>query len=121
MKKALTPFLILLIAILFMGCNSNSKKISLSEGQQKAVDNSIEFIRKSAFTSKDRMDTSIIKIEKATANTWKAVHSATSKIDENAVDSTDWLITIGDTFAHNFAIIVCDSITYKVIGYLPIA
>jgi uncharacterized protein YcfL len=87
MKKILTTFLILLTVISFMGCDS--KKKSLSEGEQKAVNNSIEFIRKSQFTEKDRIDTSIIKIENATANTWEAIQHQNSKIDENSVDSTD--------------------------------
>jgi uncharacterized protein YejL (UPF0352 family) len=43
MKKVVTPILIILIAISFMGCNL--KKNSLAEEQQKAIDNSIEFIK----------------------------------------------------------------------------
>jgi hypothetical protein len=48
------------------------------------------------------------------------VRSKDSKVENNAVDSTDLIITIGDTSNHDFAIIVCDSNTYEVIGYIPI-
>jgi predicted metalloprotease len=122
MKKVLITLLVLLISISFIGCDSkqNSKTSSLSEGQQKSVDNCIEYIRNSSFTSKDHIDTSIIKIESATENTWKSVWSKDSKIEEKTIDLTDWIITIGNTSGHNFAIIVCDSNNYKVIGYIPI-
>jgi hypothetical protein len=119
MKRALILFLILLIATTFLGCNV--KKNVLSEGQQKAVENGIQFIRNSKFDSKDRVDTSIIEIKNATSDTWDSVFSGTSRVNENDVDSTDWIIAIGNTSGHDFAIIVCDSTTYKVIGFIPIA
>jgi predicted metalloprotease len=118
-ERALILFLVILITTTFLGCNV--KKNSLTEGQQKAVENGIEFIRNSKFDSKDRIDTSIIKIKNATSDTWDSVFSGTSRVNENAVDSTDWIITIGNTRGHDFAIIVCDSTTYKVIGFIPIA
>ena len=115
MKRLLVTFLILLSVILFVGCGS--KGSSLSTEQRKAVDNCIEFINNSSFTSKDRIDTDIIKIENATANTWKYAWYEDSPIKDNAIDLADWVITIGDTSFHDFAIIICDSDTYKVIGY----
>jgi len=107
LKKVLIT-IIILFNIIFVGCESNIS--SLSGEQQNAVKNSIEFIKKSSFASKSRIDTNIIKIENATEDT---------KIEE-AVDSTDWVITIGDTSEHDFAVIVCDSSTHEVIGYIPI-
>jgi len=104
---------------MFVGCESNIS--SLSGEEQNVVKNSIEFIKKSSFTSKIRIDTNIIKIENATKDTWEIVLTKDDcKIEEEAVDSTDWVITIGDTSEHDFAVIVCDSSTHAVIGYIPI-
>lgn len=120
MKRMLTPLLVLLIVILFVVYDL--KENLMSSGQQKAVANSIEFIRNSSFTSKRRIDTNIIIIENATESTWKAVYSKETKIEENSVDSTDWIIIIGDILSpsHDYTFIVCDSETYKVIGFIPI-
>jgi uncharacterized protein YcfL len=118
MKKLLTLFLLVLICSSFTGCNS--KGSSLSVNQRKAVDNSVEFISNSSFTSQDRIDTDIIEIKNATENTWKSVWYEGSKIEENAIELNDWVITIGSTSDHGFAIIVCDSNNYEVIGYIPI-
>jgi hypothetical protein len=117
MKRLVTPFIILLILTLVIGCETKTN--TQSAGQQKAIKNSIEFIKNSSFTSKDLIDTDIVDITDATENTWKSVSYKGSKVEEKAVDSTDWIITIGDTKAHNFASIVCDSKTYKVIGFIP--
>lgn len=118
MKKYLTITLILLMFFTLFGCNSN--KISLSSEQQKAVNNSINYIKNSEFTSKNRINTNIITIKNADEKTWEFVHSENSKADKNTVDSTDWIITIGDTSDHDFAVIVCDSNTFEVIGYISI-
>ena len=118
MKRIFIPLIILLNITLFTGCNSKTSTLSAEE--QKAVNNSIKFIKDSSFTSKNRIDTDIIEINNATKNTWKSVVSGDSRAKENATDSTDWIITIGDTTHHDFAIIVCDSSTYEVIGFIPI-
>lgn len=118
MKKVLVS-LIILFSIIFVGCRSNMS--TLSGEQQNAVKNNIEFIKKSSFASKSRMDTEIVKFENATKDTWDFVFTEdNSKIAEAAVDLTDWVITIGDTSEHDFAVIVCDSSTHEVIGYIPI-
>ena len=118
MKRLLITVLAILTGISFVGCDS--KESSLSAGQRKAVDNSLEYIGNPPFTSMGRIDTDIIKIENATENTWKSVWYENSQIKENGIDLNDWVITIGDTSFHNFACIVCDSNTYKVIGFIPI-
>lgn len=109
------------------GCDSNNKislspeqQISLSSEQQKAVNNSINFINNSEFDSKNHINTNIIKIEDADEKTWESVYSEDDKADKNSIDSTDWIITIGDTSGHDFTVIVCDSATFEVIGYMPI-
>ena len=124
---------IILCTLLFtLGCSSvdnndvstleadTNNEISLSSEQQKAVNNSIDFIENSEFASKDRIDTKIITIKNADEKTWEFVYLENSKADKNSVDSTDWIITIGDRSGHDFARIVCDSDTFEVIGYMPI-
>ena len=118
MKKYLTITLILLMLFILFGCSS--KKDSLASEQQKAVNNSINYIKNSSFTAKDRINTDIITVKNANEKTWESVWSKGFKVDKNAVDSTDWIITIGDTSNHDFAIIVCDSDTYEVIGHIPL-
>ena len=118
MKRCITTFLILLLIILFNGCNSDGS--ALSAEQQNAVDASIEFISNSSFTSKDKLDTDIIKIENATDQTWESVCNENKQIEQKSIDLSDWVITIGDTLYHDFAVIVIDSDTKEVIGYIPI-
>ena len=36
------------------------------------------------------------------------------------LDDTDWAVTLGDTSGHDFAILLCDSETLAVLGYVPI-
>jgi len=117
MKKVLIT-VIILISIIFVGCNSNIS--SHSGEQQSAVKNSIEFIKKSSFASKSRIDTNIVKIENITKDTWDLVLTEDNSKIEAAVDLTDWVITIGKTTEHDFAVIVCDSSTQEVIGYIPL-
>ena len=124
---------IILCTLLFtVGCSSvddndapnlvadSNNEISLSSEQQKAVQNSIDFIENSEFTSKDRIDPNIVTIKNADERTWELVYLENGKADEYAVDATDWIITIGDRSGHDFARIVCDSDTFEVIGYVPI-
>jgi uncharacterized metal-binding protein len=104
---------------MIIGCNSNTS--SLSEGQKIAVKNSIKYIKKSSFSNKKHIDTKIIKIENINDEGHrKAVCNNGSRVEENKVDLTDWIITIGSTSGHDFVFIVCDSSTYGVIGYIPI-
>jgi hypothetical protein len=122
MKRLLSTFLVLFIAISLVGCDSKEsfKKSSFSADKQKAIQNSIEFIRNSSFTQKYRINTNIIKIENVTENDWESVWYENSSVEKSAIDLTDWIIIIGNTSGHDFAVIVCDSSTYKVIGYMPI-
>jgi esterase/lipase len=103
--------------ISFVGCNS--KTGAISEEQQQAVENCIEYIKNSSFVQKDSINTNIVEI-KTVKETWKSASVKESKAIEDAIDQTDWVITIGDTSAHDFAIIFCDSSTYKVLDYMPI-
>jgi hypothetical protein len=118
MIRIIKILLLLFLIISFSGCNFEGS--ALSKDQQEAVTNSIDFINDSSFTAKERIDTDKIKITNPTDKTWKSVWYKGKSIEENAIDSTDWIITIGDTSYYDFAIIVCDSDTCKVVGYIPI-
>lgn len=126
MKKYWIIPLALLILFTLVGCSGKKAsietppQISLSSEQQKAVQNSIEYIKNSEFTSKDRIDTSLIQIDTAEENTWQFVYTDSGKAEESTVDTTDWIITLGDRSGFDFAVIVCDSTTTQVIGYMPI-
>jgi hypothetical protein len=111
--------IVLVSVISFLGCSSGAS--SLTDGQKKAVQNSITYIKNSEFTNKNSINTKIIKIENITEEYRGEVFSYGSKVDKSKVDLNDWVITIGSiTGGHNFAKIVCDSNTYEVIGYIPI-
>lgn len=132
MKNNKLIFIILCTLLFTVGCSSvdnndvstpeadTNNEISLSSEQQKAVNNSIDFIKNSEFDAKDRIDTSIITINNADEKTWEILYLENSKADKNSVDSTDWIITIGDRPGHDFTRIVCDSDTFEVIGHIPI-
>lgn len=92
----------------------------LTADQQMAVDHCVEFIRKSSFGAKDRIDTKRIEIKEAGNAAYESVYGEDGIVDEKEVDPTDWVITIGETSDHDYAVFVCDSITFEVIGYIPI-
>ena len=125
MKKYWIIPLALMLLFTLVGCSAKKAsietdpQISLSSEQQKAVQNSIEYIKNSELASKDRIDTSLIKIDTAEENTWQSVYTNSGKAEESTVDTTDWIITLGDRSGFDFAVIVCDSTTSEVIGYMP--
>jgi uncharacterized FlaG/YvyC family protein len=98
MKKLLTLAFILWFS--FFSCTYDGNN-NLWEKQQRAVKNSIYYINYSLSSAKDRIDKSIVKIEKV------------SDLSE------DWKITIGDTSGRDFAVVVCDADTGKVLGTIP--
>jgi hypothetical protein len=118
MKRLFLTFLILLIVNFSIGCNS--KENLYSKGQKEAINNCIEYINNSAFTSKANIDTNIVKFDNATNNSWESVWYEGEQVDSNVIDSSDWIITIGDTSGIDFNIFVCDSDTNEVLGYIPI-
>lgn len=88
--------------------------------QKIAVDRCTEFIRASSFEAKDRINTKKIKMKEAGNTGSGTVYGEEGLLPENAVDPTDWVITIGETSGHDFAVVVCDSQTFEVLGYIPI-
>ena len=118
MRKQFTKGLCYLMIFVLVGCTTDQD--SLLSKQQKAVNNSIAYIKNSSFSSKDSINTKVISISLATESTWKSTWDMDSIVDESAIDPTDWVITIGESSGHDYAIIVCDSESSKVIGYKPI-
>lgn len=125
MKKYWIIPLALMLLFTLVGCSAKKAsietdpQISLSSEQQEAVENSIAYIKNSELASKDKIDTSLIKIDTAEENTWQSVYTDSGKAEESTVDTTDWIITLGDRSGFDFAVIVCDSTTSEVIGYMP--
>ena len=125
MKKYWIIPLALMLLFTLVGCSAKKAsietdpQISLSSEQQEAVENSIAYIKNSELASKDKIDTSLIKIDTAEENTWQSVYTNSGKAEESTVDTTDWIITLGDRSGFDFAVIVCDSTTSEVIGYMP--
>jgi len=111
--KRIIMFLSLLILIISLtGCNYI---------KQKAIANSISYIKNSPWEDlKKYIDLKKVDVKNARENTWKSVWTDKGLLKENIVDATDWVIIIGDTKGHAFAVIVCDSKTGKVIGHIPI-
>ena len=126
MKKYWIIPLALMLLFTLVGCSAKKAsietdpQISLSSEQQEAVENSIAYIKNSELASKDKIDISLIKINTAEENTWQSVYIDSGKAEESAVDTTDWIITLGDRSGFDFAVIICDSTTSEVIGYMPI-
>jgi hypothetical protein len=96
------------------------KDLITDSTKQKAVANSIGYIKNSPYTEKNDINIDEVNIRNANDNTWKSVFTEKGSLNENIVDSTDWVITIGNTSAYKFAVIVCDSKTGEAIGHIPI-
>lgn len=96
------------------------KENRMSDTQKEAVDNSLAYISESAFSAKDRIDKREIEISKVTSGDLKFIWNEDLKLKESSLDTSDWVITIGDTSGHDFAVMICDSKTSEVLGYIPI-
>ncbi|MBP9920934.1 MAG: hypothetical protein KBF03_03145 [Proteiniclasticum sp.] len=85
MKKYWIIPLALMLLFTLVGCSAKKAsietdpQISLSSEQQEAVENSIAYIKNSELASKDKIDTSLIKIDTAEENTWQSVTLTAAK------------------------------------------
>ena len=81
--------------------------------------NCAAWLAESAFDQKDRVDTAIVSVVPITEGDLEAAVCD----DESAalLDRTDWAVTLGDTSGHDYAVLLCDSETLAVLGYVPIA
>ena len=81
--------------------------------------NCAAWLADSTFDQKDRVDTTLVSVAKVTEGDLAAAVCD----DESAalLDGTDWAVTLGDTTGHDYAVLLCDSETLAVLGYVPIA
>lgn len=81
--------------------------------------NCAAWLAASTFEQKDRVDTTLVSIAQVTEE-----ELAAAVCDEESaalLDAADWAVTLGDTSGHDYAILLCDSETLAVLGYVPIA
>jgi hypothetical protein len=110
--------IVIFIFLFLSGCAAGND--SLSQKQKEAVANSISFIKNSSFTCRDQIDAGKVSIRNATERTWESAWHDGNPMEQNETDANDWIITVGDTSGFNFAMILCDSGTGEVIGYIPV-
>lgn len=108
----------LFVALVLYGCSAQQS--TMSAAQKKAVENSLVYISESDFSSKERIDKKRVEISSLTSGDLQFVWSENLQMEESALDTSDWVITIGDTSGHDFAVMICDSRTSEVLGYIPI-
>lgn len=119
MRKTVTILLlILLFAFALHGCGPN-----IPAHQREAYENCVAYIKNSSFSRKDFIDTGIVRIETLMEEqkdaVWVEVNGVEAYFSQEQPEH--WLFTIGDTSGHDFAMLVCNSETGEVIGYIPIA
>ncbi len=120
-RKIIITCSILLIVMLLGGCTET--KNNVSKEQQDALNNCIEYIKNSSFDSKDRIDISVVSVKVLTEDMEDSVWVVVDRIEDyfEVEQPEHWVFTIGDTSGHDFAIMVCNSETSDVIGYIPIS
>ena len=81
--------------------------------------NCAAWLADSTFDQKDRVDTALISVVQVTEGGLAAAVCD----DESAalLDGGDWAVTLGDTVGHDYAVLLCDSETLAVLGYVPLA
>ncbi len=108
----------LFAALVLSGCSAQQSTMSAT--QKKAVENSLVYISESDFSFKDRINKKKFEIRSVTSGELQFVWNDDLQMEESALDTSDWVITIGDTSGHDFAVMICDSRTSEVLGYIPI-
>lgn len=117
MKKSLMLISFLVSTLLLAGCEESNNLLSEEFKSDKAYKNCIEYINNSSFTLWKNINPTIVRSEKMTDSNKETV--IIDKGKETLLDTSDLIYIIGDTSEHDFAIIVCDSDTKEVIGYIP--
>ena len=80
--------------------------------------NCAAWLADSTFDQKDRVDTALVSVVQVTEGD---LASAVCDSESAALlDGTDWAVTLGDTSGHDYAVLLCDSETLAVLGYVPI-
>lgn len=82
--------------------------------------NCAAWLSASTFEQKDRVDTTLVSVAPVTQG--ELASAVCDGEDRQALlDAADWAVTLGDTSGHDYAILLCDSETLAVLGYVPIA
>lgn len=81
--------------------------------------NCAAWLAESAFDQRDRVDTSLMTVTPVTEGDLAAAICDDGSTE--LLDDADWVVTLGDTAGHDFAILLCDRETLTVLGYVPIA
>ncbi|WP_040198137.1 hypothetical protein [Candidatus Soleaferrea massiliensis] len=92
---------------------------SVPEKQQTALENCLEYIQNASFEGKDTLDTEKATFQHLTPELIQEVWIDVEGIPE--LDENDYLFTIGDTSTGNYMMIVCESDSNEVIGYIPVS
>ena len=94
-----------------------------SEPDQGAVDtlkaNCAAWLENSALEQRDRVDTGLVSVAPITQGDLAAAVCDDAE-GQALLDGTDWAVTLGDTSGHDFVVLLCDSQTLEVLGYVPI-
>lgn len=80
--------------------------------------NCAAWLADSAFDQKDRVDTTLVFVAPVTEGDLAA--AVCDGESAALLDGTDWAVTLGDTIGHDYAVLLCDSETLAVLGYVPI-
>ena len=81
--------------------------------------NCAAWLADSTFDQKDRVDTALVSVVQVTEGDLAA--AVCDGESAALLDGGDWAVTLGDTFGHDYAVLLCDSETLAVLGYVPIA
>lgn len=68
---------------------------------------------------RDRVDTGLVSAAPVTEGDLAAAVCGGEE-QRALLDGTDWAVTVGDTAGHDFAVLLCDSQTLAVLGYVPV-
>lgn len=94
-----------------------------SEPDQGAVEtlkaNCAAWLANSALEQQDRVDTGLVSVAPITQGDLAAAVCDDAE-GQALLDGTDWAVTLGDTSGHDFVVLLCDSQTLQVLGYVPI-
>ena len=81
--------------------------------------NCAAWLADSTLEARDRVDTTQVSVLPVTEGEMAAA-VCDGEEQRALLDGTDWAVTVGDTAGHDFAILLCDSGTLAVLGYVPV-
>lgn len=124
MKRILTCILAAaLLCAALTGCTGEEASpaggTSVPEEQQTALKNCLAYIENASFDGKDTLDTEKAAFQHLTQEMIQDVWIDVEGIPE--LDENDYVFTIGDTSTGNYMMIVCESDSNEVIGYIPVS